>query len=279
MRASTGASGALSCSVAASCPGSRSWRSATSSRTMLPAIVRRPSPRICANQRRISLPVRPTGPPTITRSPLRRPLATGAVAYAVVRQRCSGPSRSSAASEVTTLVVEASRNGWSALNASSSGASAPSTARTSNPKLLAGRPEPRRIAETAGGRALRRAAGSRRQLRGRSLRGRCARGARPRRDALPMRSRRAGTRDRARRRRDDRDSGRRAWCNGRPPSMHLQGDERPETTTLAAGNPRARRCPHPPIRGMRRQGRAIAAEVPRGAAHGVGSDARAPMPS
>ena len=90
----------------------------------------------------------------MTRSPASRPPTTGPVAYALVRQRWRGPSRSSAASEVTTLVVEASRNGCSACRASSDRVSAPSTGRTSNAKLFAGRPEPRRIAATAGGRAL-----------------------------------------------------------------------------------------------------------------------------
>ena len=74
----------------------------------------------------------------------------GPLATASVRQRQRSPSRSSAASEVTILAVDAITKGWSAFSTATAGPA--STGATHSPRLLRGKPQP---ASTRGSRCCR----------------------------------------------------------------------------------------------------------------------------
>jgi hypothetical protein len=121
---------------------------------MLPEIESSPSARICLNQRRNSLPVRPTGPPTMTRSPASRPPTTGPVAYAPVRQRWRGTEQVERGERGDDLGGRGEEEGLVGVVREQRRAVGAVDARTLNAKLFAGSPEPRRIAATAGGSAL-----------------------------------------------------------------------------------------------------------------------------
>jgi tRNA (guanine-N7-)-methyltransferase len=106
---------------------------------MSPPISPMPSARNCANHSRSACDVSDASPPpTITRSPSSLPPAIGPRAYAVVRQRYSAPSRSSAARVVTSLAVDAIANSCSELSVAN--AALASTRRMWKPMLSIGRP-------------------------------------------------------------------------------------------------------------------------------------------